>query len=211
MNTTTHIRAGAIAGVASSLLFTLLHQLLISDIWFSLPMMAIAGAACGIAVAWSYARLFPRPTITTWLTYNAIYLVMFVLLGIASLLAFEPTTTIAALIDANQAPGELIARAMPMTLLFTVATAALLSLLYGRSWPHFGALLACCTTLILLLGLNVSIIGLVEIPLGSAYLVLELFALIAALDLAYVAVFLALQRQQFSHRPPGGIPTPIER
>jgi hypothetical protein len=48
--------------------------------------------------------------------------------------------------------------------------------------------------LILLLGLNVSVIGLVAIPNGSLYVVGELFALIATFNLVYVAIFIALHR-----------------
>jgi len=210
MNTATYIRSGAIAGIISVLIFTLVHQLLISNIWATLPMMAVAGAICGIAVAWTYARLFATPSITTWIAYNAIYLVMFVLLGVASLLAFEPTTTIAALTEANEFPAELIGQAMPMTIVFTIATAALLSLLYGRDWTHFGELLLCSAVLILLLGLNVSIIGLVEIPLGSAYLVAELIGLIGVIDAAYVAVFVALEHPRLSARSATPATTPIE-
>lgn len=51
--------------------------------------------------------------------------------------------------------------------------------------------------LILLLGLNVSVIGLVAIPNGSLYVVGELFALIATFNLVYVAIFIALARRSF--------------
>jgi hypothetical protein len=69
------------------------------------------------------------------------------------------------------------------------------SLLYGRSWLRFGAILLTCTVLVLALGLNVSVIGLVYIPRGSLYLVLELLGLILAINVVYVAVFIALERK----------------
>ena len=37
---------------------------------------------------------------------------------------------------------------MPMTVLFTLGTATLLSVLYGRSWRHFGAILLTCTVVL---------------------------------------------------------------
>jgi hypothetical protein len=82
-----------------------------------------------------------------------------------------------------------------MTVLFTLAAATLLSLLYGRRWTHYLSILLTCTILVLLLGLNVSTIGLVDIPSGSVYLVIELFALILALNLVYAAMFIALERK----------------
>ena len=134
---------------------------------------------------------------------------MFALLGVASLPVFEPTITMAALIEANEPPAALIGRALPMTVSFALATASLLSLLYGRSWPHFGTLLLCCSTLVLVLGLNFSVIGLVDIPLRSAYIVAELLALIAVLNLAYVADLSTLQHRQLSPRPtPAAAPLP---
>ena len=50
--------------------------------------------------------------------------------------------------------------------------------------------------LVLTLGLNVSIIGLVALPSGSFYLVIELFALILALGIAFAVSFIALERNQ---------------
>jgi hypothetical protein len=82
-----------------------------------------------------------------------------------------------------------------MTIVFTLATATLVSRLYGRSWLHYGAILLTCTMLILLLGLNVSVIGLVYIPGSSLYLIGEMFGLILAINFFYVAAFIALERK----------------
>lgn len=188
-------RLGAIAGAASALAFAAIHHLLISDIWFSLIAMMVAGAACGLVVAWSYALLVEAPSMASWLRYNATYVALFLLLGGASVIAFEPETTIAALVEANEPPGELIAQALPMTALFTFAAAGLVTLLFGRNWRQFAPVLLTSAVLVLLLGLNVSVIGLVEVPRSSAYLVAELYGLIVALDAAYVGVFVVLERR----------------
>jgi hypothetical protein len=115
-------------------------------------------------------------------------------------LVFEPVTTIAALVVANEPPDELIRRAMPMTVLFTLATATLVSLLYGQRWQHFLAIFLTCTLLVLLLGLNVSAIGLVYVPSGSVYLIVEMFLLILAINLVFVAAFIALERKSLVRR-----------
>lgn len=193
----TYLRSGALAGVLSTLVFTAVHDLMINDIWYSLVAMLLAGAACGLCVAWTYRLLFADASIASWLRYNLIYFAMFVLLGVASLVAFEPTTTIAALTEANEPPHELIVQALPLTVVFTLGVASLISGLYGRSWGQCGATLATCTVLVLLLGLNVSVIGLVEIPRGSVSLVAELFALIGVLNAGFVTAFLLLERRSF--------------
>lgn len=193
-------RSGAIAGTVSAFIFVIIHHLFISNIWFSLIMMMVAGAVCGLCLAWSYALLVEVPSLGSWFRFNLLYVAMFLLLGTSSVLVYEPVTTMAALVAANEPPGDLIGQAFPMTAVFTLATAVFISLLYRRSWMNFGAVLLTCTVLVLLLGLNVSTIGLVDIPRGSFYLVMELFGLIIALNIVYMAAFIALERRSFYNR-----------
>ncbi len=199
MTTTTsgdYLRSGALAGAAAAVAFSIVHHVMISDIWYSLPMMVAAGALCGLGLAWTYELLFEVRSISSFLGYNSIFLAMFVLLGVMSVIVYEPVETMAALIEANEPPVELIGRAMPMTVAFTLATAAL----FGRSRRQFGAILLTCTVLISLLVLNVSVIGLVAIPSGSLYVIGELLGLIAALNVAFVVSLLVLERQSFLGR-----------
>jgi hypothetical protein len=196
--------SGAVAGAGSAFAFAALHRLLISDIWFSLIPMMVAGALCGLSVAWTYGMLFNRPSAATWVMYNVVYVVLFVLLGVASVMIYDPITTISALMAANEPPRQLIRRAMPLTLAFTLGSAIVIALLWGRTLLKLGAVLLTCTLLVAFLGLNVSVIGLVELPSGTAYLVAELFGLILAINLVYVAVFLLLERRALLGMEIGG-------
>jgi hypothetical protein len=195
-----YLRSGAVAGALSAVGFAVIHHLFISNIWFSLVFMMVAGAVCGLCIGWSYRLLVQTPSTGSWLGYNLLYVAMFALLGATSVLVYEPVTTIGALIVANEAPDELFGQALPMTLVFTLATAVLVSLLYRRSWLNFGATLLTCTVLVLFLGMNVSVIGLVDIPRGSLYLIAELFGLILAINVVYVAAFIGLERQSLLNR-----------
>ena len=186
--------SGAIAGATSAFIFTVIHYILISDIWFSLAIMLVAGAVCGACLSWSYSLTVDAPSLRSWGAYNLIYDAMFVVLGVVSVLIFEPATTMAALIAVNGPPDELIRQAMPVTAVFTLMMAVCLSLIYGFKWSRFGVVLLTSIVLVLLLGLNVSVIGLVSIPRGSWYLVLEMFALILALNAMYAIVFVGLER-----------------
>lgn len=185
--------SGALAGSVSVLVFMTVHALFISNIWFSAVAMITAGALSGACVSWTYALLVPQPSVPTWLRYNLVYLAMFVALGITSVLVFDPVTTIAALIQSKEPPTQLFARAMPMTLAFLIAITIALSLVYGFAWRHFAAILLTCSVLLALLGLNVSVIGLVQVPRGSLYLIAELFGLIFVLDAVYAMAFMALE------------------
>lgn len=187
------IRSGTIAGGFSALAFAFIHHVFISDIWFSLPALLGAGAICGLCLGWTYGLLFEKPAIGSWLRYNALFVGMLALLGLVSLLVFEPVTTISELLVANGPPGELISQALPITVLFTLVMAAVLARLYGNTWTHYAAILLTCTVLVLLLGLNVSVIGLVFIPGSQVYLLAELFALILALNLVFIVAFAGLE------------------
>ena len=194
------VGSGTLAGVLSTLIFTVVHQLLISSIWFALLPMLVAGALCGLCLAWSYAIVIPTATLRSWLLYNLVYLAMFVALGITSLLTFEPETTIAALLAANQPPNQLIGRALPMTAAFCLTTAALLSVLYRVNWRGGGGIVLTVTTLVLLLGLNISTLGLVEVPRDSLGVLLEVFGLLLSIFGVYAAVVVLLERSRFDAR-----------
>ena len=191
-------RSGAVAGVISAFIFAVIHAMFISDIWFALIVLVIAGAVCGLCLSWSYALLVAAPSLGAWVRYNLLYLFMFLLLGAASVLVYEPVTTLSAVIAANAAPDELIRQAMPMTAAFALATALSVTLLHPKSWKRFGAMLLTCTVLVLSLGLNLSAIGLVDIPRGSLYLIMELFGLILALIGVYMVAFVVLEWRSFA-------------
>lgn len=187
-----YVIKGAVAGVVSTLAFAAVHAVFISDIWYSAVPMSVAGAICGASVAGSFRLLRDRPSLRSWLLYNATFIGLFVLLGAASMLLYEPVTTIPALVAADGPPSDLFGTVTPLMAAFTVASAALITLAFGGSWPHFGPVVLTVALLMLALGSNISIMGLVEIPGSSAYLVAALFGLIGVIVLAYALAFVAL-------------------
>ena len=194
------LRSGAAAGAVSSFAFVIVHQLIISNIWTSLPIMLIAGALCGLSLGWTYGLLVHSPSRFSWAGYNSVFIVMFILLGVVSVPVYEPITTVAVLIDTNEPPGELIGKVMPMTIAFTLIAAILITVLFGRKWSKIGAVLLTCFLLVITLGLNVSILGLVAFPSDTLHLIVELFGLVIALGGSFAAVFWALERKRFSRR-----------
>jgi hypothetical protein len=197
-----YLRSGAIAGAVSSFTFTALHHLLISDIWFALIPMMAAGALCGLCLAWTYGLLFERPSAASWLWYNGVYVALFVLLGLVSIVVYEPITTVAAVLEANESPRELFGEAMPLTVIFTLGSALLISLLWGRSLAKAGAVLLTCAVLVVLLGLNVSVLGLVYFPGDTLYRIAQLFALIVVLNVVFLGAFLFLERESLRVQVP---------
>ena len=190
-----HVILGAVAGVATAVGFAALHELVISDIWFSVVPMSIAGALCGASLVWTYMVLFAEPTTRTWISYVTLQAAILVALGLVSVAAFEPVVPMAVLIAANEPPTELIVQAMPLTAAFTLVAAALISVLWGRSPTKFVSALVSSTVLVIFLGLNVSVLGLVETAAGSVYMIAEFFGLLIAILAGFGVAFFAL-----SHR-----------
>ena len=197
VNVWSYLRSGVIAGALAAISFALIHTLFISAIWFFVVPMIVAGALCGLCIAWSFAVVVTRPSLGSWIRYNALFMVMLALLGLTSVLLFRPVTTIAALLQLDGPPTDLFEQALPMTVTFTIAASVILSLLYRRGWRGFGAILLASTVLVMLLGLNVSVIGLVIIPRSALYLVAELVALILSIGSVYAALFAVMERKSF--------------
>ena len=67
-------------------------------------------------------------------------------------------------------------------------------MIYGRRWSAFGVVLVSSAALVLLLGLNISALGLVLLTSGWLSMLLEMLLLILVLNLVYALVFAALGR-----------------
>jgi hypothetical protein len=185
--------AGAVAGVASAIAFAAIHAVFISNIWYSIVPTAVVGAICGVFVAGSFGILVRNPTVRSWLLYNATLGGLFTLLGIASLVIYEPVTTISALMTVHGPPTWLFEQTVPLQISFTIAAAAFITPAFGHRWWHIGPVLVTATLLVLTLGLNISIFGLVDIPRSAAYVVAELVGLILTIVVVYALVFVALE------------------
>jgi uncharacterized membrane protein YuzA (DUF378 family) len=207
--------SGAAAGAGSAFAFTALHHLVISDIWFSLPLMLGAGALSGVCLAWTYGLLFDAPTARGWWLYNGVWVALLVLLGAASFVVYQPVTTMAAVMASGGAPPpELLQQAMPLTVGFILATTAVLSLVWGRSAAKAASIFVTTTVIIVLLGINVSALGLVELDGSAAVLLAEMLVLVMALLFGFAGIFQVLERRRFratttlpSGRPAVGVMT----
>jgi hypothetical protein len=203
------VLSGAVAGATSVVVFTAVHQWLISDIWNTLLPMMAAGALCGVTMAWSYARLFgQRLSLASWVGYNALYVGLLVLLGLVSVIVFEPIVTAAEILEIGGAPPpELFRSATPLTVVFVLLSAAGIGRLWGRSVLDYVAVLLACTTVVVLLGINLSILGLVRFTSGSLPLLGMTYVLVVLLNAVFAAVFAALERRALSGVPVARAPS----
>lgn len=198
-STPVFVVSGAAAGTFSAFMFCVVHQLIISPIWSSILALLIAGAVCGSCLAWSYDLAVTPRSVRSWFEYNSLYVAVLVALGVTSLVMFEPVTTIAALLRSKTPPITLIGDALPITAGFTVISAALLSMRYRPGWQGIGAILLTTVVVVLVLGMNISILGLVFVPRGSLYVIAEVLALIITLALSYVLSMIFFWRIAFRY------------
>lgn len=192
--------SGALAAAVSVLVFTAVHHWLISDIWYSLLPMTVAGLICGAAVAWSYARLFGRRlSLASWVGYNMLWVGLLVGIGLVSVLVFEPVVSAAEILATGEAPPpELLRSAAPLTLAFIVLAAAGVGLAWGRSLLDHLSVLLTSTALLVLLGINLSILGLVSFTSGTLPLLAMNYGLVVLLNAVFALLFATLHWRALS-------------
>lgn len=160
---------GAASGAVTVLLFTLLHDLLISDIWFNVGPMVVSGAVCGAVLVWSYRAAVGDHTPRRWLAYVGVCSGLLVTLGVVSLLVLEPRFTMTELLGNDDALGLLLPPALPLMGAATLAGTGVLWLWLGRPPGALLPLLVGQLLLVFFMGHNLAILGLVE--MSSAVLV----------------------------------------
>lgn len=185
--------------MVSVLVFTWVHDLVISDIWAMLPVMAAAGAMCGTCLAWSYGVLVPGPSLRSWAGYVGAFIAMFGVLAVASVVVFEPVTTMAEVLEVGGPVDHLFGTALPLSVAFAVVFALFLVWRFGEGWSGLGPVLVTTAVLMAILGMNVSVIGLVDIPTDGWYLVAELLVLIVALGAVFGVAAALIDRTRASN------------
>lgn len=179
------LAADAVAGVVSVLVFTVLHQIFINPIRWMFPIMAVAGAGCGLCLDWCYTKLVPEPSLRSWWGYIATFIVMFGLLALASMIIYEPIITMTEMVESSGGNPIPMSQTLPLMIAFTLVWAGLLTILFGGGARGFGAAAVTIAVLMLLLGFNLSTVGLVDVPTEGWILLAEFFGYVTALIVTY--------------------------
>ncbi len=184
---------GATSGVLATLVFLVVHAIAISDIWFSAPMVVVAGAGCGACLGWSHTVVFRRPSKGTWVTWNAVQTSLLLVLGVTSALVYSPRWSMAELMVDEPPLADLFAAALPLMVGFAAAGAVVLWAVFSRRIPALPSVVVTVTVLVLVLGHNAAIIGLVEIPAAGVRLLAEMFGLIVLVGVMFTLSGLVLR------------------
>lgn len=156
------MHAGAAAGALTVVLFTVVHGLFIVDIWFNIGPMVFSGAVCGLALVWSYNAAATSHSTRLWFEYLGACAALLIMLGATSLMMLDPRFTVAGLIGADDALGQLLPPAMPLMGAATLVGTGLLWLRYGRSVAALLPMLVSQALLVFFVGHNLAILGLLE-------------------------------------------------
>lgn len=195
---------GALAGGIVTAAFLVLHDAVISDIWFNAVPMVLSGALCGSSLAWSYGTL-PARSGRAWWAYNAACVAVLVALGVVSLLTMEPEFTMAEVMDMDDPLGRLLPLGVPLMAGGTVVGSALIWLAFGRGARSVVPILVTQALLVFLIGHNLAILGAVEIPSDMLYLVGEFVGLTLFLGAGFAATAALLVRTFVGRGERGGM------
>lgn len=172
----------------------MIHMWMIVELWsFFLPML-IAGIVCGIAIAVAFAVVSPGSGRRRWLAFNAVFFLLLFLLGVLSVIVFEPKTSLPALMAGIGPPPELIQWTLPLLLPFTVGSAVVLGASFGSRWWHALALLPASALVMLLLGVNIAAFGLVELSSSALASMARVMVLALVLVFSYAVTTALVMR-----------------
>lgn len=165
--------------------FMTVHAIWIADIWFNVVPMVVSGAVCGASIVWSYQETGPKHSWRKWAAYCGGCALLLIGLGGVSFLIFEPRFTMAELMDAEDALGRLLPSAMPLIGAGTAVGTLTLWMVFGRKRTALLPILVSQALLMFLVGHNLAVLGLVDIPTDQLYRVSEFVGLTAFLAAAF--------------------------
>jgi len=151
-----------VAGGFTVLGFMVIHDLWISDIWFSVGRMVFAGALCGLCIVWSYNTAALDHSVKAWFAYNGVIAGLLIGIGGVSFLVLDPKFTMAEAMLMDDALAVLMPPAMPLMIGASLIGTGLLWMIFGRHRRSIIPILVTQTLLVFLVGHNLAILGLVE-------------------------------------------------
>lgn len=206
---TTSKTAGAVVGALTVLAFTVVHDILISDIWFNVAPMVLAGALAGWSIVWGYETAVSSYSTGSWLRYNGACAGLLLALGGISLLMLEPRFTMAEAMVMSDPLAELLPPAVPLMVGAALVGSGVLWLLFGR---HRGAVIPILVTqvlLVFLIGHNLAVLGLVELESEAARAMGEFFGLTIFLAAGFslgMILWSGIRTRSHLHTPEGDQP-----
>lgn len=196
---------GAVAGILTTLAFVFIHEVFIMDIWFTIAPMLISGALCGLALAWSYRAAVGRRSVRRWFGWNGGFVVLLGALGVSSYLIFEPSYSMAELLVADDPLGDVLPPAVPLLGVAVVVGTLAMWALSGRKRAGLAPILITQVLIVLLVGHNLAILGMVDMSGAAPRMVGEFALLIAFLagGFAVAAIVVQVAFEGLVHRGQG--------
>ncbi len=176
---------GALSGAVVVLAFTVVHDILISDIWFNAGPMVFAGGLTGLCIVWAYNRSVTDHSSAAWFQFAAILTVELIVLGAASLIVLSPEFSMAELMVADDAFERLLPPSMPLIIGAMVVGTASMWIYYGRKPAALIPLFVTQVLLVFLIGHQFAFLGLVETTTALLMVFIEFGVITAGLAAVY--------------------------
>lgn len=106
---------------------------------------------------------------------------------------FDPVITVVEATESDGPLTDLLVEAMPLTIISVVAIAVIVSLLFGSLRRDLGPSLVASVVLMVFLGLNLTIMGLVEFSASDMGVIVGFMGLVAFLGAVFTAAFVVLE------------------
>lgn len=191
MRTQPSILAGAASGAITVLVFTTLHGLLITDIWFNAGPMAFSGLLCGVLLVWSYRTTGVEHTARRWWAYVGASSVLLMALGPVSVLTLDARWTMAEMMDNEDAFELLLGPSLPLMGVAAVVGTGVLWVWLGRRPRALLPILLTQVLLVFFAGHQLAFLGLIEVSSDTAVALVEFAGLVALLGGLFGAGVLA--------------------
>ena len=145
---------GVISGITTSLIFLLLHQLVLqTPIWFVAPMAIIFGILTGLTLTWSYQVYFSDFNWKNTLKLHGIYLLPIPILMLITLVFFEPKWTFEEANDPENT-DELLSTAFLIVIPYAFLYGLMQGFVYKRSIKSLKASISTHLVILAGIGLN---------------------------------------------------------
>ncbi|MHA2503534.1 MAG: hypothetical protein ACXAE3_11770 [Candidatus Kariarchaeaceae archaeon] len=185
---------GIITGLLACIVFNIFHQITISNIWNMSAFMLPVSALAGFTLLSSYGVLYGDFVTFTFSIYIVYHTLSLTALSLVSVIVFTPRYNSATVINdtGGAPPPQMIRDAFPLTIAWMLVSTIVIVLLVNPTLVGFLSTLAASATLFLTLGLNLSILGLVELEPQHRYLVHKFLAMNVGLGLSFLVIYLPL-------------------
>lgn len=150
--------SGALAGVITSIIFVVVHNILISKIWFITPFAVIIGALTGISLGWAYTTIYENLNTNNLVFFLLIFSLPMVIIEFLTFFS-ERKYTIDELTNQQTFPTELLIKTFIPIIPVLLVAGFLIGWIFGKTYEAIFASIVANSLILIGIGHNVPILN----------------------------------------------------